>query len=558
MSQGDSCWRVCSKGLYSCHWTGPSENKRKCACCWFSVIALVSLLFLCWMYICLVTFNDRDDVNWQAFTHLKQWVNWFMVMIIISAVFTSYCLLLLLFALFQVALREPLDLHWLHKIFLVLGVIFIAFWVTGFSIQWKQEWPTLPFSLLATGPFLQFGAVGALTLLSPFIFRGFHMATEKWSKFLIAVVFAVVSAAIFLCPLFIRSPCLREQPLPEKPKLIGHRGAPMLAPENTMMSFNRSIACGVTAFETDVQLSKDRIPFLMHDHNPGFLRRTTNIEEKFPNTNFSHSSNFTWEELQSLNAGEWFLKTDPFHSVSKLSQYEMETARNQNIPSLLQLLNLARQHNISVIFDLYSPDEDNDTEDTVDTILRSGIDPSLVLWLPAAKREYVKKTAPGFIQVYNDSDTLKEQGGKYLNVKYSKLSMEDISNYGNAGITMNMWVVNERWLFSLLWCAGVSSVTTNSCHLLKDMDQPDWFLPPQTYTIIWITVDIASIVIMTGLYIFQRKTHCHCHRKGTKKQRNNTSARKQEELFCFLPTSCSNSKVDVHLCLHCTKGLDLH
>lgn len=27
-----------------------------------------------------------------------------------------------------------------------------------------------------------------------------------------------------------------------------------LAPENTMMSFNRSIACGVTAFETDVQL----------------------------------------------------------------------------------------------------------------------------------------------------------------------------------------------------------------------------------------------------------------------------------------------------------------
>lgn len=27
-----------------------------------------------------------------------------------------------------------------------------------------------------------------------------------------------------------------------------------LAPENTMMSFNRSIDCGVMAFETDVQL----------------------------------------------------------------------------------------------------------------------------------------------------------------------------------------------------------------------------------------------------------------------------------------------------------------
>lgn len=53
-------------------------------------------------------------------------------------------------------------------------------------------------------------------------------------------------------------------------------------------------------------------------------------------------------------------------------------ARNQTIPSLLQLLRLAKQHNISIMFDLYSPDWENDTEDVVDTILESGIDPRLV------------------------------------------------------------------------------------------------------------------------------------------------------------------------------------
>lgn len=53
--------------------------------------------------------------------------------------------------------------------------------------------------------------------------------------------------------------------------------------------------------------SKDRVPFLMHDHNPGFLRRTTDIENKFPDKIFNQSSDFTWEELQSLNAGEWFI-----------------------------------------------------------------------------------------------------------------------------------------------------------------------------------------------------------------------------------------------------------
>lgn len=142
----------------------------------------------------------------------------------------------------------------------------------------------------------------------------------------------------------------------------------------------------------------------MHDHRPGFLLRTTDVKERFPDNITSNSGDFTWEELQRLNAGDWFLKvrsapsltqphkastqqhtwscltfqTDPFRSVSKLSEEDKAMARNQTIPSLLQLLHLAKQHNISVMFDLYSPDWENDTEDVVDTILESGIDPNLV------------------------------------------------------------------------------------------------------------------------------------------------------------------------------------
>lgn len=47
-------------------------------------------------------------------------------------------------------------------------------------------------------------------------------------------------------------------------------------------------------------------------------------------------------------------------------------------------------------------------------------------------------------------------------------------------VNVNVWVVNERWLFSLMWCVGVSSVTTNSCHLLKDMKHPDWVMVRKT------------------------------------------------------------------------------
>lgn len=43
-------------------------------------------------------------------------------------------------------------------------------------------------------------------------------------------------------------------------------------------------------------------------------------------------------------------------------------------------------------------------------------------------------------------------------------------------VSVNLWVVNERWLFSLLWCTGASSVTTNACHIFKNMSKPDWHL----------------------------------------------------------------------------------
>ncbi|XP_071773205.2 glycerophosphoinositol inositolphosphodiesterase GDPD2 isoform X1 [Centroberyx gerrardi] len=506
MSPDDSCCRVCCRGLYSCYWRHPSERKRRHACCWFSVVTLVSLLTLCWMYICLVTFNDREDVNWKGFTLLKLWVNWFMVLIIISAVLTSYCILLLLFALFQIALRERLDLHCLHKILLFFGVLFITFGVTGISLQWQKEWPTVLLSLQATAPFLQMGGVGALTLLSWLVFQGFHRAHRVGSKILIAVAFVVVSAAIFLCPLLIHSPCLIElNELPPKPNLIGHRGAPMLAPENTMMSFRRSVACNVMAFETDVQLSKDRVPFLMHDHDSGLLMRTTDVKEKFQGQDFSHSTNLTWEELQSLNAGDWFLKTDPFRSASQLSAQEREAAKTQTIPSLLQLLDLAKQHNISVIFDLKNDNGSNDTADTVSTILRSGIAPGLVLWLPPAEREYVMGAAPGFIQVYNNISDMDEEGGNHLNVKYSTLNTTEIRELRRRNVSVNLWVVNERWLFSLLWCSGAGSVTTNACHLLQDMNQPDWTLGPGKYRMIWITVDLVSLLIMCTLFILQRE-----------------------------------------------------
>ncbi|KAM9413455.1 glycerophosphoinositol inositolphosphodiesterase GDPD2-like isoform 1-T2 [Salvelinus alpinus] len=524
MMSEDSCCRICCRGVYSCYWRHPSERNQKCSRCMLSVLTAVSLLTLFWMYVCLMAFNDREDVNWKGFSILKLWVNWFMVLIIISAVLTIYCTLLLVFALFQLALKEPLDLHCLHKFFLFLGVVFIALGIAGISRHWKEEWHTVLLSLQATAPFLQMGGVGALTLVSWLVFQGFHRSRRVGSKILIMVVFAGVSVAMFLSPLLIQSPCLvDEKQLPPKPALFGHRGAPMLAPENTMMSFRRSVGCNVTAFETDVQLSKDRVPYLMHDHGSHFLRRTTDVLQKFPGKDLNHSTNLTWEELQELNAGDWFLNTDPFCSVSQLSEQEKRTARNQSVPSLLQLLDLAKTHNTSVIFDLKN-DDNNDTNDIVKTILNSGIPHDKILWLPPTDREDVKKVAPGFKQVYDNVSAMNIDGADHLNVKYSALSAAEIGELRKRNVSVNLWVVNEPWLFSLMWCSGASSVTTNACSVLQDKNQPDWTMGPSTYRCIWITVDLGSLLIMFALFILKRRRENHTW-----------SALESRELCSFLP-----------------------
>ncbi|XP_073676740.1 glycerophosphoinositol inositolphosphodiesterase GDPD2 [Garra rufa] len=503
-----SIFRTSLRGIYSCHCSS-QHRRQNGACCWFSFLSFVSILALSWMYVCFIAFNDHDDVNGEVFKTLKKWLNWYMIVMIVSAVLATYCLLLLVFGLLHLAIREPLNLHWLHKGFLFLGLLYVTLGTAGFCIKWKEEWQTVYMSFQATAPFLQLGAVVALTLISWLVFQSYHTAVTAACKVFIMMTFLVVSAAVFLCPLAICSPCITKN-LPPKPALVGHRGAPMLAPENTIMSFRKSMECGVVAFETDVQLSKDMKPFLMHDSKPNFLLRTTDVKEKFPGRDGDMHTNFTLQELQTLNAGEWFLRTNQFHSVSSLSKEEKMEANNQTVPSLSELLVMAKMHNVSLIFDLKNEKNstgfnNSDSYHTTETIQKSGISPDKIWWLPPEYRHDVRNVAPGFRQVYNSADDMNADGGSFLNVKYSALSAHEISEFRKNNVSVNLWVVNERWLFSLLWCSGASSVTTNACHILKNMSKPDWHLEPNIYMGIWISVDVIALLLMCGLFFWQRR-----------------------------------------------------
>ncbi len=77
--------------------------------------------------------------------------------------------------------------------------------------------------------------------------------------------------------------------------IVAHRGAAALAPENTLAAFRIAIEQGAEFVETDVQLTADGVPVLMHDPK---IDRTTN----------GHGSlaTRTFEQLRALDAGGWF------------------------------------------------------------------------------------------------------------------------------------------------------------------------------------------------------------------------------------------------------------
>jgi glycerophosphoryl diester phosphodiesterase len=61
------------------------------------------------------------------------------------------------------------------------------------------------------------------------------------------------------------------------PTLVAHRGYPTRYPENTLLGIQAAVKAGARWFELDVQLCRDRVPFLCHDDT---LERTAGLKRR--------------------------------------------------------------------------------------------------------------------------------------------------------------------------------------------------------------------------------------------------------------------------------------
>ncbi|XP_023777906.1 glycerophosphodiester phosphodiesterase domain-containing protein 4 isoform X3 [Cyanistes caeruleus] len=431
----------CLAGFYSCRWKRYQRERTepgKCCCnmreCMFFPLLVAAFCFsLVFLYTWGEGKNDYNSFDWYNYGNLGFWFLWSLVILIVAAVLFAYISLLLVLAMCLLAEGQQLYLHWSHKIgtFLVLGFSISALF--ALSILWRDHQKTVRLSFQVTAPYLHIGAIAIMVLLAWPVALHAIRADKKVTQVIIVGPYLAILLFLFLIPLGMYSPCIREMgTLGPKPALIGHRGAPMLAPENTEMSFLKTIEHGGDGLETDVAISYDGVPFLMHDDT---LRRTTNIQEVYPNDTDKAASSFSWDALQKLNAGTWFLKNKPFLGMGSLSKADQKEAMNQSIYTLSGFLRLADSHNKLVIFDLYRPPEKHPYRNLwvrkiLDVILKeSKIKRHLVLWLHNGVRSFVQSVAPGFQHTMGRKapieDLIKHNIVK-LNLVYTDMSSEDI------------------------------------------------------------------------------------------------------------------------------------
>lgn len=131
--------------------------------------------------------------------------------------------------------------------------------------------------------------------------------------------------------------------------ICAHRGARSIAPENTLLALGKSRHCNADLWEMDVQATADGELVLFHDHT---LERTTDVDThpEFSDRSPWNLAEFSYAELKTLDAGSWFLQSDPFGTIAKgeVPKEDFPAIKAQRIPLLRDVLKDCLEHDFPV------------------------------------------------------------------------------------------------------------------------------------------------------------------------------------------------------------------
>ncbi len=257
--------------------------------------------------------------------------------------------------------------------------------------------------------------------------------------------------------------------------VCAHRGARSIAPENTHMALDIARQCGADLWEIDVQLSADGELIVFHD---GTLERTTDIatHPKFSERHPWKLTEFTYDELKKLDAGSWFLNSDPFGTITsgEVLADDFSLIKRQKIPLLHNVLSECRQYDFPVNIEIKdqtgTPADERivrqvvhliEATETVHLVLLSSfnhrylrqvkqIDPTL------KTAALVEKKHPEDLQNY-----LAELGVAAYHPDSQITDSQLIRQVTSSGVRVNLWTVNDLIKAQYFMAAGATFICTD-------------------------------------------------------------------------------------------------
>jgi glycerophosphoryl diester phosphodiesterase len=230
---------------------------------------------------------------------------------------------------------------------------------------------------------------------------------------------------------------------PRWPRVIGHRGAALSAPENTLAGFCIAAALHVTWVEFDVRLTRDGRCILLHDDT---LDRTTNGS--------GTAAALTFDEIRRLDAGAWF----------------GADFVGQPVPSLEETIDLLGKLNLGAVVELKpSPGAESETGIAAAALLAerwpSHLPPPLVSSFKPAALVAARDAAPQLpraLLVGALGTDWRQQAAALecsaLHADQRKLSRDGASAVREAGLPLFAYTVNLAERAAELFSWGVEAV----------------------------------------------------------------------------------------------------
>jgi glycerophosphoryl diester phosphodiesterase len=232
-------------------------------------------------------------------------------------------------------------------------------------------------------------------------------------------------------------------------KIIAHRGASSLAPENTASAWKKAIEIGADYFELDVQMSADDSLMIMHD---GKVDRTTNGKGRL--------NSFTYEQLRALDAG---------------SKFDARFA-GEKIPTLSEAMQTAKfsSNNIGVVVEIKDANRAI-VKKTIEMIKKWDMQKRVIVSdFNFAQMAEARKTDTSLsVQLFGgikeaDIDSIAAINGKWVGSSGS--FNKNIIGYAHSkNISFNCWTINKAEDMKMLIDLGVDAITTNYPQLLKNV-----------------------------------------------------------------------------------------